>query len=58
MLTKLRQAWWVANDAHKSIIQARKREEGDLKKGYLMKAEAQTERLKTLIEELAREVKK
>jgi len=51
MLSKLRELWWVANDTHKSIVAARKREEGDLKQSYLMKAELQAEMLKALIEE-------
>ena len=48
----------MANDTYKSIVAARKREEGDLKQSYLMKAELQAGRLKALIEEIAKEVKK
>jgi hypothetical protein len=58
MLSKLRQAWWLANEAYKSILLARKREEGDLKDSYLMKAELQAEKLKSLIEEIAKEITK
>jgi len=56
MLSKLRQAWWLANDAYQAIVAARTREEGDLKQSYLMKAELQAERLKALIAEIAKEV--
>ncbi len=58
MLSKLRQAWSLAKDAGRSVQRARECTERDLKESFLMRAAEQTEKLKTLIEELAKEVKK
>ena len=58
MLSKLRQAWTVARDANRSIRRARESTERDLKESFLMRAAEQTEKLKTLIEEMAKEIKK
>ena len=58
MLSKLRQAWTLAKDANRSIRRARECTERDLKESFLMRAAEQTEKLKTLIEEMAKEIKK
>jgi len=58
MLSKLRQAWTLAKDANRSIKRAKDCTERDLKESYLMRAAEQTEKLKALIEELAKELKK
>ena len=57
MLSKLRQAWLLAKNAGRSIQRARDCTERDLKESFLMRAAEQTEKLKALIEELAKEVK-
>ncbi len=58
MLSKLRQAWSLAKDVGRSIQRARECTERDLKESFLMRAAEQTEKLKTLIEEMAKEIKK
>ena len=48
----------LAKDANSSIRRARECTERDLKESFLMRAAEQTEKLKTLIEEMAKEIKK
>jgi len=57
MLSKLRQAWSLANAVSKSISLAKKETQRDLRESYIMRAAMEAERLKGLIEEIAREIK-
>ena len=58
MLSKLRKAWSLANAALKSLALAKEQTQRDLQQSYLMRAAMETEKLKALIEEIAKEIKK
>jgi hypothetical protein len=58
MLSKLRAAWTLTKALAKSIKLAKEQTQRDLQQSYLMRAEMETEKLKALIEEIAREIKK
>ena len=58
MLSKLRKAWLLANAVCKTMSLARKETQRDLRDSYIMRASMEAERLKGLIEEIAREIKK
>lgn len=56
MLSKLRKAWSLANALSKTIELAKKETQRDLRESYIMRAAMEAERLKGLIEEIAREM--
>ena len=56
MLSKLRKAWSLANALSKTIALAKKETQRDLRESYIMRAAMEAERLKGLIEEIAREI--
>ncbi len=58
MLSKLREAWSLANTVGKSIKLASEQTARDLRQSYMMRAALEAEKLKHLIEEIAKEVKK
>ena len=58
MLSKLRKAWSLANTVTKTISLARKETQRDLRESYIMRAAMEAERLKGLIEEIARDIKR
>ena len=58
MLSKLRKAWSLANAVLKSLALAKDQTQRDLQQSYLMRAEMETEKLRALIEEIAKDVKK
>jgi hypothetical protein len=58
MLSKLREAWALANAVSKSLARAKKETQRDLQHAFMMKAEMENENLKALLEEIAKEVKK
>jgi hypothetical protein len=58
MLSNLREAWSLANMVEKSIRLAQEQTAGDLRQSYMIRAALEVEKLKTLIEEIAKEVKK
>ncbi len=57
MLSKLRKAWSLANAVSKTISLAKKETQRDLRESYIMRAAMEVEKLKGLIEEIAKEVK-
>jgi hypothetical protein len=58
MLSKLRKAWSLADAASKTISLAKKETQRDLRESYIMRAAMEVERLKGMIEEIAREIKR
>ena len=56
MLSKLRKAWSLANALSKTIALAKKETQRDLRESHIMRAAMEAERLKGLIEEIAREI--
>jgi hypothetical protein len=58
MLSKLRAAWALTNALSKSIKLAQEQTQRDLQQSYMMRAALEAEKLKTLIEEIARQIQK
>ena len=58
MLSKLREAWVLTNALSKSIRLAKEKTQRDLQQAYLIRATLEAEKLRALIEEIAKEVKK
>jgi hypothetical protein len=58
MLSKLRQAWSLANAVSKSIALAKEQTQRDLRESYIMRAALEVEKLRALIEEIARDIKR
>jgi len=58
MLSELRKAWSLTNLVLKFLTLAKGQPQRDLQQSYLMRAAMETEKLKALIEEIAKEVKK
>jgi hypothetical protein len=56
MLSNLRAAWALTNALSKSIKLAQEQTQRDLQQSYLMRAALEAEKLKALIEKLAKEV--
>jgi hypothetical protein len=57
-LSKLGKAWSLANAVLKSLALAKQQTQHDLQQSYLMRAAMETEKLRALIEEIAKDVKK
>jgi hypothetical protein len=57
MLSNLRAAWVLTNALSRSIKLAQEQTQRDLQQSYLMRAALEAEKLKALIEKLAKEVK-
>ena len=57
MLSNLRAAWALTNALSRSIKLAQEQTQRDLQQSYLMRAALEAEKLKALIEKLAKEVK-
>ncbi len=57
MISKLRVAWALTNALSKSIKLAQEQTQRDLRQSYLMRASMEAEKLKALIEKIAKEVK-
>lgn len=58
MLSKLRAAWKLSDDLVKSIKLAKDQTQRDLQQSYLIRAAMEAEKLRTLIEDIAQELKK
>jgi hypothetical protein len=58
MLSQLRTAWALTNALSKSIKLAQEQTQRDLQQSYLMRAAMEADKLKTLIEQMAKEIKK
>lgn len=58
MLSKLRMAWKLNDDLAKSIKHAKDQTQRDLQQSYLIRAALEADKLKALIEEIGKEVKR
>lgn len=57
MLSQLRSAWVLTTALAKSIKLAQEQTQRDLQQSYLMRAAMEAEKLKLLIEQMAKEIK-